>query len=217
MKKYLVPIIMVVVVAGAVGLGVLLNKTSTPNVTLQGNEITDADHRRGNADAKIQLIEYGDTQCPACAAAQPWVNQIMNEHGSEINFAFRHFPLKTIHRNAVHGNEAAEAASIQGKFFEMEDLLFSKQPEWSNLPDPGSKFAEYARSLGLNEDQFISDYNSKAVSDKVESGYQTGLNLGLNSTPSFFVNGVKIANPSSYDEFVQIVLNSPASANTSAN
>jgi protein-disulfide isomerase len=189
-----------------VGIGVFLSKSSTPPaVTIQEDSITDSDHRKGNPEGTIELIEYGDMQCPACASVQPWVNQLMTNHGDKINFAFRHYPLKSIHRNAVRGGEAAEAAGVQGKFFEMTDLLMSRQSEWANLPDPGSKFDEFAQELGLNMEQYTSDYHSQSVSEKVESGYQTAISLGLNSTPSFFLNGQKINTPNSYQQFEMLI------------
>jgi len=95
--------------------------------------ISEADHTKGNPDAAVKLVEYGDYQCPACAGVNPAVNQVIENMGEDIMLVYRHFPLVNIHPNALAAAYAAEAAAIQGKFWEMHDKLYENQQEWSSL------------------------------------------------------------------------------------
>jgi protein-disulfide isomerase len=204
-SKIILPLGVLAIVGGAVVVGVLLSKQTETPIDLRGNDISGTDHTEGNSQATIELIEYGDFQCPACAAMEPIIQKLMQENGGWIRFAFRHLPLKEIHRNAVNGAHAAEAAHNQGKFWEMKSLLYANQTEWSSLPDPASKFMAYAAALDLDEDRFAADMNSQEVRSRVESDYQTAQSLGLNSTPSFFINGEKIATPPTYEKFLELL------------
>jgi protein-disulfide isomerase len=205
MKKFLLPLGILALLGGALALGLILSKQSEVSVSLRGNEITDTDHRKGNPEAKLELVEYADFQCPACAANEPVVKRLLAENGDWINFAYRHLPLKSIHQNAVPSAHAAEAANLQGKFWEMKELLYANQNAWATLPDATGKFLEYAKQLGLDENKFIADMDSSDVRSRVESDYQTTQSLGLNSTPTFFVNGEKIANQPTYDKFLELL------------
>ena len=108
-------------------------------------------------------------------------------------------------KNAEAAARAAEAAGKQGKFWEMHDLLFDLQDEWSQEKNAKDKFLEYAQSLDLDLDQFEADIDSKEVKDKVTQDYQSGLRLGVNSTPTFFLNGLKLQNPETYEEFKNLI------------
>jgi len=118
---------------------------------------------------------------------------------------YRHYPLRSIHPNAQAAAEAAEAANKQGKFWEMHDVLFNTQSDWSTLRDPKSKFEEYARSLGLNVDQFKADRDSKETSSKIDADYLSGTQSGVQGTPTFFLDGKLITSPQSYEELKALV------------
>lgn len=199
------PLGILAVVGGAVIAGVLLSKQEETPVSLRGNDISETDHAQGSTEAEIELIEYGDFQCPACAASEPILKKLVQENGDWVRFAFRHLPLKEIHRNAVSSAHASEAAANQNKFWEMKELLYANQPEWSTLPDATPKFMEYAARLGLDENRFASDMSSQEVRSRVESDYQTAQSLGLNSTPTFFVNGEKIASQPTYEKLLELL------------
>ena len=156
---------------------------------------------KGGATGSATLVEYSDFQCPACSAYYPVVKQLTKEFPQDLHFVYRYFPLSSIHKNARISAQAAEAAGKQNKFWEMHDLLFENQDEWANLADPKEKFKEYAKSIGLDTEKFQKDLESKEVKDKVEKDYQNGLSLGVNATPTFFLNGEKLQNPRSYEEF----------------
>lgn len=163
------------------------------------------DWKEGPADASVVLIEYGDFQCPGCGALFPALEQVKEELGSQFLFVFRHFPLTNIHPNAMAAHRAAEAAGIQGQFFAMHDMLFTRQSQWSSSSDASSIFETYAQELNINVDQFKNDVASQEVFDVISQQMDSGNQLGLSSTPSLLLNGEKIENPSSVEELTQVI------------
>lgn len=164
------------------------------------DQITVQDHILGNPDASVVLLEYGDFECPACGTYHPVLKQLKAEYSDRVAFVYRHFPLNSIHKSADISARATEAAALQGKFWEMHDKLFENQKQWT----PGNAeevIMGYAEGLELNMEQFRSDINSEAVKSAVENGRLSGMRSSVNSTPSFFLNGVKIQNPRSLQEF----------------
>lgn len=156
-------------------------------------EIMLSDRTKGNENAKIELIEYSDFQCPACGAYYPYVKQITEEFSGQIRFAYRHFPLRQ-HKNAELAGRAAEAAGKQNKFWEIHDLLFENQQTWSNSDKAGDIFTVFAAKLDLDVEKFGADINSKEVKDKVADDLKSGLSIRVNATPTFILNG-KLLNP----------------------
>jgi protein-disulfide isomerase len=158
----------------------------------QNGEI--ADHVTGSDAEKILLIEYGDYQCPSCGGAYPNVKTLLEDYGSDVTLVFRNFPLTSIHPNALAAASAAEAAGLQGKYWEMHDKLYQNQSEWSNL-DTSKRtvmFKSYASSLGLDIDKFESDLAGKQVSQKITFDTAVGKSVNVNATPTFFLNGEKL-------------------------
>lgn len=147
------------------------------------------DHIKGNADAKVVLVEYGDMQCPTCKAFDPIVDSVVNEYKDKIKFVFKHFPLTSIHKNALLAANAVEAAGNQNKFWEMKALLFSKQEEWAGSLSANTKMIEYATSLGLDLKKFEADLNDPATSERVMRDYRSGVEVNVRGTPTFFLNG----------------------------
>lgn len=170
---------------------------TTPSV----NVVSTSDWIKGNKEAKVTLIEYSDFQCPACGVYYPVVKQLNQKLGDKTQFVYRHFPLRQIHANAEVAAYVAEAAGIQNKFWEMHDMLFENQNKWSGEKNAKDIFIEYARSLNLDIEKFKNDLDSKEVKAKVENDYQDGVRFGVNATPTFFLNGTKLQNPRSYEEF----------------
>lgn len=158
----------------------------------------------GNAK-KVNLTEYGDYQCPACGQYYPLVKQLVEQYKNDIQFQFRNFPLRQIHPNAQASSRAAEAAAKQGKFWEMHDLLYEQQNSWKDSSSANVVFEGYASQLGLNVAKFKTDFASAAVNETIAADYAEGTKLGVNSTPSFFVQGKKITNPQTLDEFKKII------------
>jgi protein-disulfide isomerase len=173
-------------------------------VTPSHIEVTPEDQVKGQAGSKVVLVEYSDFQCPACGAYYPILKRLYQEFGDRMRFVYRHFPLKQ-HLHAVLAARAAEAAGRQGKFWEMHDLIFEGQSTWTAQNDPEETFIGYARKLRLDIKQFRADLDSREVQNAIEKNEESGNQAGIEGTPTFFLNGVMIQNPRSYDEFKNLI------------
>ncbi len=149
-------------------------------------------HTKGNAAASVSLVEYSDFQCPACAQFYPVVNEIMDQYGDRIAFEYKHFPLISIHPNAMGAAKAAEAAGQQGKFFEMHDKLFENQSVWSNSANPTAFFLTYAEELSLDVELFKRHLKSAMIENSIEDSFNAARDLGLSGTPTFYLNGTQM-------------------------
>ena len=148
--------------------------------------VSDRDHVIGPETAPVTMVEYGDYECPYCGAAHPSVKAVLAALGDQVRFAFRHFPLSTIHLHALPAAEAAEAAGAQSRFCEMHDLLFANQ----RALEPEHLLA-YAGQLGLDLERFASDLQQHTHQPRVREDFMSGIRSGVNGTPTFFVNGVR--------------------------
>lgn len=152
------------------------------------------DHVYGSKDAKVVIYEYADFQCPGCGGAYPNLKSIKETYKDSVTFVYRHFPLTTIHPHAFAAAATAEAAGLQGKFWEMHDLLFTTQDAWTSqsAEQRQKTFEDYARQLGLNIDQFNTDLTSDKVAAKIEYDRALGRKLTVESTPTIYVNKEKM-------------------------
>jgi len=175
--------------------------------------VTAADWSRGPANAPVTMVEYGDFECPACQAYYPVVEQVFNNSSTTLRFVFRHFPLPQ-HADAVPAAKAAEAAGKQNKFWQMFSLLYANHTDWDSLTDPTSVFIGYAQKLGLNVTQFKTDMNAPDIAKKISDSAAAASAGKIDYTPTFFLNGRRIENPESYDEFIKAI-QSAASSTTS--
>ena len=155
--------------------------------------------------AKATLIEYADFQCPACRNYAPLVRQLGKDFGNKLLLVYRFFPLTDIHQNAMSSSLAAYAASKQNKFWEMNDLLYENQSTWADSGKAQEIFTDYAKKLDLSISQFTSDFNSETGRNFINAEQNAGLSIGINSTPTFFVNGQKIENPQNYAAFSKLI------------
>ncbi|MCW2601189.1 MAG: oxidoreductase [Frankiales bacterium] len=143
------------------------------------------DHIQGPSDAPVQLVEYGDYQCPFCGQAHPIVKAVQRAMGDQMAFAFRHFPLVQIHPMAEPAAEAAEAAGAQGRFWQMHDEIYEHQRE---LSVPG--LLVMAAAADVPElDRVATDLAERRFAAKVLEDFETGVRSGVPGTPSFFING----------------------------
>lgn len=163
-----------------------------------------ADHTKGSATPKMTLVEYSDFQCPACGNVYPMLEEMFAKYKDRISFTYRHFPLAQ-HKNALSSAYASEAAGTQGKFWEMADMLFKNQSEWSESVTAQIIFEGYAQKLGLDIAQFKSDMKSDAVKAKVERDRKSGRLSNIDHTPTFFINGKLSDNPSSKEELKALI------------
>lgn len=185
-------VIIGVIIAVFVGILLFSGKDDKKN-TDSTNSTTPTNHIKGNADSKVKLVEYGDFQCPGCGSYYPLVSQILTKYKDKISFQFRNLPLTQIHQHAFAASRAAEAASAQGKFWEMYDMLYANQQTWSASNRPTDLFQQYAAQIGLDAAQYQKDFASEKINDIINADIaafkKTGQSLG---TPTFFLNDKKI-------------------------
>lgn len=162
---------------------------------------------RGDEKAPVTIAEFSDLQCPACKAYKPMIDQALSEFSGKVKLLYKHFPLPS-HKNGIPAAKAAEAAGSQGKFWEMHDLLFEKQDEWAilNAADINEKLVSYAKELKLDEEKFKKDLEDKKLEEKITSQKDEGAGLGVNATPTFYINSQKVENlPPSYPELKKLI------------
>jgi protein-disulfide isomerase len=147
-------------------------------------EVGDADHVQGHSDAPVTLVEYGDYECPYCGMAYPIVKRLQARLGDRLRFVFRNFPLGDAHPHADAAAELAEAAALQGKFWEMHDMLYEHQRALRP-----AELERYARNLGLDFDALEVAMRSGTPGMRVRADYMGGVRSGVNGTPTFFING----------------------------
>jgi len=181
----------ILVIAITVGLGVLIafsggGPIETSKKTGKAEAVRADAYHKGNKDAKVQIVEFADFECPACKANSPIINEVANLYGSKIVFYYRHFPLSQ-HQFSLVAARAAEAAGKQGKFWEMHDKIFANQSILSN-----DLFYKLAKEIGLDETQFKKDMASKEIKDIVAKDKKDAIALGVNATPTFYLNGKKV-------------------------
>lgn len=154
-----------------------------------------ADHVFGNKDSKVVLIEYGDFQCPACGSAYPIIKEVTDNYKDKVAFIFRNNPLTAIHPNARAGSAAAEAAGLQGKYWDMHDALYENQTSWSTaaVDKRTDMFVAYASQIGVKDkEKFKKDMESKAVNNKIDFDLALGKRVPVSGTPTILLNNKKI-------------------------
>jgi protein-disulfide isomerase len=163
------------------------------------------DYTRGAENAPVTLMEYLDFECEACSAYSPLIKQLEQGFPDTLRVVSRYFPLPG-HKNGLPAALAVEAAARQDKYNEMHDLLLIEQVSWGEkqITNP-AMFEDYAQQLGLDMEQFRKDANSQEALDRVQRDVNSGTELGITGTPTFFLNGKKIKNPQSYEAFQKLI------------
>lgn len=161
----------------------------------------DDDPSLGSDDAPITIIEFSDYECPYC---RQWHNevysQLLDTYGDQIRFVYRDFPLESIHPNAMSAAYAADCALEQGEFWDYHDKLFSNE-----LGLSPEAYQEYASQLGLDEEQFQECLDSGRYQEEVQSDFEFAANLGVRSTPTFFINGIAVVGAQPFEIFQQVI------------
>jgi protein-disulfide isomerase len=190
-KRFWLFLVAIAVVLGGVFFVTNSHKAVAPSDT----KGTLTSHVQGPSSTGVKLVEYGDYQCPACGQYYAPVKQVVEKYQGKVSFQFRNFPLFQIHPNAISGARAAEAADLQGKYWQMHDTLYENQQLWSSQSDPTPAFDSYAKSLSLNLTKFKTDYKSKLVNDRIQADIKEGTRLDIQSTPTFFLDDKKLSTP----------------------
>jgi protein-disulfide isomerase len=163
------------------------------------------DWKKGTSGASVQVIEYADYECPACASIAPVLHQAMSQ-AEGVEFIYRNFPLPQ-HAKARTAARAAEAAGRQGKFWEMNQIIFSQQTSWAvtTMSQFRSSLKSYAESLGLNTVQFEADMSDSSIDTKIQRDQRLGNEANVSATPTVFVNGTKLSPmPTTVEGFLQV-------------
>src|SRR6202158_509234 len=195
MKRFLPFVIIVAVVIAAVAATWIFLRSSRTDHSSTNSSASEAPgaeppHIRGNPKAPVTLEEFGDFECPTCATFSVELKKIEAEFGDRLRVIFREFPLyPTPHKHALIAAQAAEAAGLQGRFWEMHDKLYENQKEWKEANDVMPLFIDYARQIGLDTDRFGRDLNGEVVAARIFQDGRRVHALGVTSTPSFFANG----------------------------
>ena len=213
MKRYLPFVIVIGVALSTLGSGTLLyrakrqqlkNIPESESVLAKTN--TDSAHIRGNPDAPVTLEEFGDFQCPPCGKFSEFVEDLLKEYNSRLRLVFRNFPLSG-HEHAREAALAAEAAGLQGKFWEMHDTLYREQETWTKAPNVRELFESYAGTIGLNVDQFKKDVDGDKARERVDSDRALADFLGVKATPTLFINNRPVDPKDKNPEGVRAAIN----------
>lgn len=187
-------VVIIVVVA-------LLFSNSSPassGTTVDQNTLTaNALHVTGPAGAPVTIVEFSDFQCPSCRAAQPAIKQVLAQYPEQVRLVYRHYPLPQF-TNSRQASAAAIAAAEAGKFWEYQELLYTRQDEWAPLTDRDSlkdTLIAYAVELGIDSDAFTAKMETTEVAEQVQADAQLGRDIGVSATPTIFVNGIETPAP----------------------
>lgn len=211
MSKAVKPLIIIVLAVALAG-GAAVYFSRQPDQAAQTSENSAAPlktsgggHFRGPENATITLVEFGDYQCPSCKAYHPVVLELLSRYPRELRLEFHHYPLVSIHGNSMAASLAVEAAGEQGRYWEMNDLIFEHQDEWSRSPNPETDFLALAGMIGLNQNAFMQAMRSPQLQDRVLQDVVRANEANVEAVPTFFINGQKINVPLSISAFVDVI------------
>lgn len=196
MKRYLPFVIIAAVLVAAVGAGFLMFRSSQPQPPATPTPASDSRATSNGPASKgvVTIDEYGDYQCPPCGGLHPILKTLKGEYGGRIQIAFHHYPIIQLHPHALEASYAAAAAGLQGKFWEMHNMLYDNQSVWSQMGDIRPILINFARQIGLDVPRFTRDMDGLQVVTIVSEDTQRASALGVNSTPTVFINGQLIPN-----------------------
>ncbi|MBD0372915.1 MAG: thioredoxin domain-containing protein [Pyrinomonadaceae bacterium] len=224
MKRYLPFAIIAIVLLSAVVFATLLLRaprkpaSSQPSIATGSGKPAgpqpgaDPPRSRGKENAPVTIEEFGDLQCPPCAALHPELQRLEKEYGDRLRVIFRHFPLTQMHPDALEAAQAAEAAGEQGKFWEMHDWMYLEQQRWATSGNARQVFLQQAQNMGLNVEKFRQDMNSAEVKQRIIQDYNRGISLGVLGTPTLFINGRQVTSEQMTDEGLHALINSSLAA-----
>lgn len=189
-----------------------IGQRSTPEVNSMATKTSESltrefNHKKGPDNAKVKIVEFYDPECEACAAFFPYAKEIISRYEKDIQLTVRY---ATYHGNSMLAAKASDAAAIQGKFWDFQELLFLNQNEWSHKKEPATSFfIKYAQDLSLDISKFKTDMEDLRRIETINMDIEDGKKLGVNGTPTFFINGKMLhnLNPNAFKEMVENELN----------
>jgi protein-disulfide isomerase len=209
-------IIAIVLLVAAAGTALLLKSNQRGNSSSLTTDTQSPDKANKNisADTVVTLEEFGDYQCPPCGQLHPTLKKLKQEYGANLNFIFRNLPLTKIHQNALAAAQAAEAARIQNRFWEMHDLLYENQSLWKDDINPRSIFIKFAADLGLNTWQFTRDMDGKQIQMRIAADEDAAAKQGIEGTPTILINGrqlrAEMTTPEGVRKGIELMLSAKA-------
>jgi len=219
MKRNLPIIIILLVLVVAVGAFFVMTRSATnptantngfstaPSTTTAAPPGAQPPHTLGPATAPVRLEEFGDFECPPCGLLHPILVKMHQEFGDKLQITFRQFPLVPTHQHALSAASAAEAAGLQGKFWEMHDKLYENQKTWHDAFDVRPIFEDFAKQIGLDVARFKEDINSDIVGQRISLDGIRGHAMNVKGTPTVFINGREIPFESLPEDKLRVIIN----------
>jgi protein-disulfide isomerase len=192
MKKYGPFLLIAVVLILSVIAVVMLVRSSRDGDTFTATSASPDPGKNLPAKKNVTLEEFGDYQCPPCGLLHPTLKSLKSEFGVNLNFIFRNLPLTNLHKNAMLAAQAAEAARVQSRFWEMHDLLYENQKLWSEEADPKPIFLKFAHDLGLDSARFERDLGSDEVKMRIQADQDAAAKQGITGTPTILIDGRRL-------------------------
>ena len=215
MSKAIKPLIVIILAVGvAAGAAVLMNRepdqkaetASSASDSTAGKSVAGGGGQfRGPATAKVTLVEFGDYQCPTCAAYHPLVKELLSRYPQQLRLEYHHYPLISIHPHAMLAATAAEAAGEQGRFWEMHDLIYENHELWSRKANPEAEFLMFASRIGLNQNAFMQALRSPVIQERILQDVVRAREADLPGTPTFLLDGKMIDNQYNVDYYVRLI------------
>lgn len=210
-------IIALVLLVAAAGTALLLKSNQRVDSSRAADvESSDTAKKNVSGDTVVTLEEFGDYQCPPCGQLHPTLKKLKQEYGANLNFIFRNLPLTKIHQNALAAAQAAEAARIQNRFWEMHDLLYENQSLWKDDVNPRSIFIQFAKDLGLNTWEFTRDLDGQQIQMRIEADADAAAKQGIDGTPTILINGrqlrAEMTTPEGVRKGIEVMLSAKPSA-----
>lgn len=195
MQKYrpflIIAAVLAVAIIGTVRL-LKWNRTKDSSTSISSSPRPTGQQPKLPPGAVVTLEEFGDYQCPPCGALHPTLKKLKHELGPNLNFVFRNLPLSSMHKNALAAAQAAEAARVQDRFWEMHDLLYENQNLWKDDINPRATFLKFAGDLGLDTARFVRDLDDQQVQMRIAADQDAAAKLGINGTPTILIDGRRL-------------------------
>ncbi len=197
------PLLIVTIVgtlALVIGVAVMFSRSSSTQVETVDRTLIETNPRlvKGPAEARVTIVEFSDFQCPYCRDMLPYIKEVTDKYPNDVRVIYRHFPLVQVHKYAQISAQFAEVAASENKFWEMHDKLFEQQTIWAEAPNEqavSDLLTSFAENLGIDKQIVTERIQSDSIKQAITQDLSLGAQIGVNSTPSVYVNGQKLSAP----------------------